>query len=354
MVTVVGTVAVAAQLVQRRVAAQSKAEKAILVPVSTSCVSACGPSVFGKGLTGVDVPVFAVRGSAAAATGVVTRRLRFIANGYTKRGPYRKFRNYHIWQKWTKHMPGLPSQQFRKSREACMHMLKKKYKTRRLFKRERRQLWILRVSSNCKLHGVRYSQFISSLYRRDIIINRKILSQLGIYDRPIFTNVMDLAIPTWREQLDMKMNPPSKEFSPEERDDIIIASIERKYPELYTDPCIRFNRKFTEDGTEYTVDVGDPEEWRKLLPKSPELANFNLPDHFVEDANRQREVHSMFEVLKIRNEDPLDEEYVAAQKEYQKKLEREEAMAERGEPVPPKKEGVSRDDWFKDEPQSWY
>merc|ERR1711933_465998 len=194
---------------------------------------------------------------------------------------------------------------------------------------------------------------ISSLYRRDIIINRKILSQLGIYDRPIFTNVMDLAIPTWREQLDMKMNPPSKEFSPEERDDIIITSIERKYPELYTDPCIRFNRKVLEHGgAEYTVDVGDPEEWRKLLPKSPELANFNLPDHFVEDANRQREVHSMFEVLKIRNEDPMDEEYVAAQKEYQKKLEREEAMAERGEPVPPKKEGVSRDDWFKDEPQS--
>lgn len=348
--TVVGTVAVAAQLAQRRVVAQSKAEKATVVPVSTSCVSACGPSVLGKGLTGVDLPVLAVRGSA----GVCTRGAKIVTKSYTKRGPYRKFRNYHIWQKWTKHMPGLPSQQFRKSREACMHMLKKQYKTRRLFKRERRTLWIMRVAANCRLHGVRYSQFIAKLYRSDIIINRKILSQLGVYDRPVFTNVMDLAIPEWKEQLDRKMNPPSRKYTAEETDDIMITHLEKRYPELYTDPCIRFNRKVTENGPEYTVDVGDPEEWRKLLPKSPELANFNLPDHFVEDANYQTQVNRFLDVLKIRNEDPLDEEYLAAQKEYQKKLEKEEAMAERGEPLPPKKEGVSRDDWFKDEPQSWY
>merc|ERR1719362_414327 len=129
----------------------------------------------------------------------------------------------------------------------------------------------------------------------------------------------------------------------------MITHIERMFPELYTSPCIRFNRKVTEDALEYTVDVGDPEDWRKLLPKSPELANFNLPDHFIEDANLQKETQTMFEVFKVRNADPLDDEYVKAQKEYAKKLAKEEQMAEAGEPLPPKKEGMSRDDWFKDE-----
>jgi len=356
--TAVGTIVAAAQLVRNRTAAQSKArvdaEKAILVPVSTVCASACGPSVFGKGLTGADVPLFAVRGSAAA--GVSTRGAKIVAKngGWTKRGPYRILRNKALWRKWSVHMKGLKSQIFRKSRQAVMHDLKRQYKRRRLVKRENRTLWIMRLSANCKLHGVRYGQFISHLYRNDIILNRKIMSQLAIYDRPIFTNIMNLAIPDWQKQLDRKMTPRKINRSMEETDEVVIAHLERKFPELYTSPCIRFNRKVTEDSVEYTVDVGDPEEWRKLLPKSPELANFNLPDHFIEDANRQQEVHHMFDVLKIRNEDPLDDEYVNAQKEYAKKLAREEAMAEAGEPLPPNKEGVSRDDWFKDEPQSWY
>merc|ERR1719362_1269082 len=131
-------------------------------------------------------------------------------------------------------MGGLPSQQFRKSRQDVMHDLKRQYKQRRLFKRERRALWIMRVSANCKLHGVRYDQLIHCLLRKDIIINRKILAQLGIYDRPIFTNIMSLAIPDWKEQLQRKMHPPKKEVSIEERDDIMITHIERMFPELYT------------------------------------------------------------------------------------------------------------------------
>jgi len=358
MMTVVGTIVAAAQLVQRRTVAQSRArvdaEKAILVSISTACASACGPSVLGKGLTGADVPFFAVRGSAAAGVSARGAKLVVKNGGWTKRGPYRLYRNEELYRKWAYHKKGLPSQQFRKCKEYVMHLLKSEYKQRRVFKRTQRRLWIIRVAANCKLHGVRYSQFISHLYRNDIILNRKILSQLGVYDRSIFTNIMNLTMPNWQSQLDRKMNPPKKEGSTEEMDDVVLTHIEKKFPELYTSPCIRFNRRVRGDSLEYTVDVGDPDEWRKLLPKSPELANFNLPDHFVKDANLQREVHSLFAVMKIRNEDPLDDEFVKAQKMYAKKLAREEALAEAGEPVPPKKEGMSRDDWFDDEPQSWY
>jgi large subunit ribosomal protein L20 len=361
MVTAMGTISAVAQLVQHRIATQSRArvhpEKATLVPVSTACASACGPSVIGKGLTGFDAPFFAVRGNTAA--GICTRGAKVVVKngGLTPRGPYRIKRNKALWFKYSQKMRGLPKTQMKKAREAVMHDLKRQYRNRRLLKRDMRTLWIQRVNSNCKLHGVRYSQFIQHLYLNDVVINRKIMSQLGIYDRPVFTNIMNLAIPSWSKQLDRKMNPPIPKFmdkTEEELEDVVLTHIERKFPDIYENPNIRFNRREEGDTVQYTIDVGDPEEWRKLLPKSPELANFNLPDHFIRDANRQREVQKQFEVWTIRNEDPEDEEYVAAQKEYQKKLEKEQATAEQGIPIPSKKEGESRDDWFNDEPQSWY
>jgi len=389
MVTVVGTVAAAAQLVQRGVASKAGADakKSMVMPVSTVGAPTCGPCVFSKGLMGVDVPFHAVHGSANAGTctrgakvvvkgdlnehilkdskGKVIIRPTF-QNGRGKhgndRGPYRIERNAELFQRVTRNMPGLPGEwgrgmkhpDFRKSREKAMSELKYQYKFRRLKKRKFRQLWIQRVNANCRLHGVRYSQFIASLYRKNIVINRKILSQLGVYDRSIFTNVMDVAIPSWKIQMKQKWDPepPKKDLARDE--DIILTHLERKFPDLYTNPCIRFNRRMTPDSIEYTVDVGDPEEWRKVLPKSPELANFNLPDHFIKDANKQFETGKILQAWDLRNQDDEDEEYLKKQKALEKTLAKEQAMAEAGEPVPPKKEGLSRDDWFNDEPQSWY
>ena len=58
-------------------------------------------------------------------------------------------------------------------------------------KRDFRSLWITRLSAACAQRGVRYSQFISALFDADIVLNRKMLSELAIADPAAFDAVMD-------------------------------------------------------------------------------------------------------------------------------------------------------------------
>lgn len=237
------------------------------------------------------------------------------------------------------------------AKNCVIDALKKKYKSRRLFKRERRTLWIMRVRANARLHGVRYSDFISKLKVQNIVLNRKIMSQLAVYDRAIFTNIMDIAVPNWQEKKDRKMWK-KPDYTVEQIDDITIPYIEKTVPELYTDDTIRFNRQVKDWGVEYTVDMGEPEVWREVLPKMPELANFNLPDHWCGNANAE------FEAIPLGllnwKEGEESEDYLKFQKMVKSTQEDDEKKAEAGEKTWPKKEGVSRDDWFKEDPQSWF
>lgn len=210
------------------------------------------------------------------------------------------------------------------------------------------------------LHGCSYSTFICRLKEANININRKILQQLGVYDRAVFTNVLQAAIPNWRKmkkKTDKYAYPgedkvKKKQMTVKEIDDLTIPFLEQQYPNLYTDPCIRFNRKEHHNRVEYTVDVGDPEEWREMLPKLPELANFEIADHFVQDANMGKE--SPPAKLFLR---PFDEEKDPFHKDKMKKVRaqwaEEEEMIARGEKVV-KKEGINRDSWFDKEPQTWF
>ncbi|CAE7234589.1 rplT [Symbiodinium sp. CCMP2592] len=109
------------------------------------------------------------------------------------------------------------------AKQAVMYALKMRYRSRRVFKRTRRELWIKRVSNNSKLHGVRYNVFICRLKEKNININRKILSQLGVYDRAVFTNVLETAIPEWKQLKEEADNRgKKKEYTVKELDDIAV------------------------------------------------------------------------------------------------------------------------------------
>ncbi|CAJ1344667.1 unnamed protein product, partial [Effrenium voratum] len=84
--------------------------------------------------------------------------------------------------------------------------------------------------------------------------------------------------------------------------------IEATIPEIYTDPALRFNRKVQDWGVEYTVDFGDPEEWRDALPKLPEMANFKLPDHLLNNSRRQLEEVPVQQRFKVPDEE-TDKKY---------------------------------------------
>jgi large subunit ribosomal protein L20 len=64
---------------------------------------------------------------------------------------------------------------------------------RRRKKRDYRALWITRVSAACTQRGISYSRLILGLKRATVALNRKMLSELAIYDPLAFDAVVELA-----------------------------------------------------------------------------------------------------------------------------------------------------------------
>ncbi|PIT97199.1 50S ribosomal protein L20 [Candidatus Berkelbacteria bacterium CG10_big_fil_rev_8_21_14_0_10_41_12] len=57
---------------------------------------------------------------------------------------------------------------------------------RRTKKRIARSLWIIRLNAALKAHGLRYNEFISSLKKNKIELNRKVLSEMATRDPKAF------------------------------------------------------------------------------------------------------------------------------------------------------------------------
>ncbi len=64
------------------------------------------------------------------------------------------------------------------------------YRDRRVRKRDMRRLWITRLNAACRMHGIRYSQFINALHKSGIGLNRKSLSELAINQPDVFNEVI--------------------------------------------------------------------------------------------------------------------------------------------------------------------
>ncbi len=54
------------------------------------------------------------------------------------------------------------------------------YRDRRQKKRNFRSLWITRINAGARLHGMSYSQFMGSVKKADITLNRKVLADLAM------------------------------------------------------------------------------------------------------------------------------------------------------------------------------
>ena len=88
---------------------------------------------------------------------------------------------------------GSTSKHFKLANQAVMKSLTYAYTGRRLKKRDFRSLWITRISAACKLNGMNYSTFMHGLKVAGIQINRKMLSEMAIYDAPAFAALCDIA-----------------------------------------------------------------------------------------------------------------------------------------------------------------
>lgn len=82
---------------------------------------------------------------------------------------------------------------YRTAKEQVMHDLKYAYRDRRQKKRDMRKLWITRINAACRMNDISYSKFISGLNKANVNINRKMLSELAIYEPKSFTKLVNLA-----------------------------------------------------------------------------------------------------------------------------------------------------------------
>src|SRR5659263_320067 len=82
---------------------------------------------------------------------------------------------------------GTKSKVFRAANPAVMRALRSAYIGRKNKKREYRRLWIARMND------ISYSRLIDGLNKAGIVINRKMLSEMAIYDAPAFTQLCKTA-----------------------------------------------------------------------------------------------------------------------------------------------------------------
>jgi len=67
------------------------------------------------------------------------------------------------------------------------------FKSRKLFKRDMRSLFISRITASVRPHGTSYSKFIHGLKVAKVELNRKMLSQIAILEPDAFVSIVEIA-----------------------------------------------------------------------------------------------------------------------------------------------------------------
>ena len=96
--------------------------------------------------------------------------------------------------KATKGHYGARSRLFKTAKQSNIKSMQYAFRDRKMKKRSFRSLWISRINSASRELGVSYSQLINGLTKNNIIIDRKILSDLAINDISAFKKIVKSAV----------------------------------------------------------------------------------------------------------------------------------------------------------------
>ena len=80
---------------------------------------------------------------------------------------------------------------FKHASETVRRALHYAFIGRRLLKRDVRKLWIVRINAGARTVGMSYSRFIDGMKKKNIEINRKMLSDLAIHDMNAFKAIAE-------------------------------------------------------------------------------------------------------------------------------------------------------------------
>ena len=94
----------------------------------------------------------------------------------------------------TKGHYGARSRLYKTAKQSHIKSLQYAFRDRKNKKRSFRSLWISRINAQSKLLDVSYSKLMNSLTKKNIILNRKILSDIAVNDQSTFKKVVNTAI----------------------------------------------------------------------------------------------------------------------------------------------------------------
>ena len=88
---------------------------------------------------------------------------------------------------------GSKSKHFKMAKQAVLKSGNYAFAGRKMKKRDFRRLWIARISAQAKACGMNYSTFMHGLKLAGINLNRKMLSELAVYDKEAFAALAEKA-----------------------------------------------------------------------------------------------------------------------------------------------------------------
>ena len=94
----------------------------------------------------------------------------------------------------TKGHYGARSRLYKTAKQSSIKSLQYAFRDRKNRKRVMRSLWIARISAASRELDLSYSKLINSLSKKDIRLDRKILSDIAISDNSTFKKVVETAI----------------------------------------------------------------------------------------------------------------------------------------------------------------
>ena len=109
-----------------------------------------------------------------------------------KRGVVARRRHKQVL-KQAKGYYGARSRVFRVAKQAVTKAGQYAYRDRRQRKRQFRSLWITRINAQSRANGLSYSRLINGLKKSDIALDRRVLADLAVHDKPAFAAIVEQA-----------------------------------------------------------------------------------------------------------------------------------------------------------------
>jgi len=88
---------------------------------------------------------------------------------------------------------GARSRVFRVAKQAVTKAGQYAYRDRKQRKRQFRALWIARINAAARINGLSYSRMIDGLKKSNVVIDRKVLADIAVFDKGAFTKLAETA-----------------------------------------------------------------------------------------------------------------------------------------------------------------